>query len=290
MMAQSYSSLPALSDRQFAEWQQLIEARTGLDFSLHRSILQSGLHRCLRAADAFDCDALFERIRHQSDGMPEWQLLIECIAIRETSFFRQPEAFDLVRNYLYKRALEVPVLDLWSVGCATGEEAYGLAMAANDAVESQGAACRFGVLGSDICPDALKQARSGQFSQRRLERLPEAMRRRYLVDVEDGAQVVDSLRQRVCFAQANLLQVERLPALPMDVIFCQNVLVYFRRWRTRHVLDALVERLKPGGLLVLGPGEAAHWQHPALVKVPQVLLRQVHGGVTAWLRESAADV
>jgi len=65
----------------------------------------------------------------------------------------------------------------------------------------------------------------------------------------------------------------------MDVIFCQNVLVYFRRWRTKQVLDALVERLKPGGLLVLGPGEAAQWQHPAVV-------RTTHAGVSAWLRRN----
>lgn len=290
MMAQSYSSLPALSDRQFAEWQQLIEARTGLDFSLHRSILQSGLHRCLRAVDEFDCDALFERIRQLPDGMPEWQQLVECIAIRETSFFRQPAAFDLVRDYLYRRAPQVSNLDLWSVGCATGEEAYGLAMAANDAIEAQGAACRFGVLGTDICADALRQARSGQFSQRRLERLPDIMCKRYFVQADGNARVVDALRQRLCFMQANLLQIEALPALPMDVIFCQNVLVYFRRWRTKHVLDALVERLKPGGLLVLGPGEAAHWQHAELVRVPPALLRHAQGGVTAWLRQSAADV
>lgn len=297
MMAQSYSSLPALSDRQFAQWQQLIEARTGLDFSLHRSILQSGLHRCLRAAGEFDGDALFRRIQGLPDGMPEWQMLVECITIKETSFFRQPEAFDLVRNYLYKRALEVSSLDLWSVGCATGEEAYGLAMAANDVIETHGASCRFGVLGSDISQDALRQARSGRFLQRRLERLPDPLCRRYFVAVGDDTangtvQVVESLRQRVCFAQANLLQVERLPALPMDVIFCQNVLVYFRRWRTKHVLDALVERLKPGGLLVLGPGEAAHWQHAELIKWPQgsQVQKPPQGGVTAWLRRPPADV
>ncbi len=88
------------------------------------------------------------------------------------------------------------------------------------------------------------------------------------------------LRGRVCFNQGNLLQIERMPALPMDVIFCQNVLVYFRRWRIKQVLDALATRLKPGGLLVVGPGEAPQWQHPELV-------RTQHEGVTAWLRRAA---
>ena len=225
MMAQSYSSLPALGDRQFAAWQQLIEARTGLDFSLHRSILQSGLHRAMRHAGQFDCDAYFDDVQHQPDGTPAWQALIECIAIKETSFLRQPAAFELVRQYLYQRAPMVASLDLWSVGCATGEEAYGLAIAANDAIETQAADCRFGVIGSDICPDALRQARSGLFARRRLERLPDIMRRRYFLKVDtsrvdgskrDGSapeaggeceQIVADLRQRVCFMQANRLQI-----------------------------------------------------------------------------------
>jgi type IV pilus assembly protein PilK len=280
MMAQSYLPLPALSDRQFAEWQQLIEARTGIDLSQYRSILQSGLSRRLRSVGAIEYDRYFALIQQQPEGVAEWQALVACIAIKETSFFRQPAAFELVRDYLRKRVVGAASVDLWSVGCATGEEAFGLAMAANDAIEGQQARCCYGVMGTDLCVEALQQARSGRFPTKRLDRVPEGMRRRYFdADGERAQQAVASLRERVCFLQANLLEIERLPVLPMDVIFCQNVLVYFRRWRTKQILDALVERLKPGGLLVLGPGEAAQWQHPAL-------LRTAHAGVSAWLRRT----
>jgi chemotaxis methyl-accepting protein methylase len=134
------------------------------------------------------------------------------------------------------------------------------------------------VLATDLCADALQQAREGHFRAKRLEQIPETLRRRFFVaQDEQSYRVSPALQRRICFAQTNLLDIEHLPALLMDVIFCQNVLVYFRRWRAKLVLDALVDRLKPGGLLVLGPGEAAHWQHPALV-------RMTHQGVTAWLR------
>lgn len=278
-MTQSYAPLPALSDRQFVEWQQLIEARTGIDFSLHRSILQSGLTRRMHHLHGIEYDAYFDLVqRQQPDGRAEWQSLVACIAVKETSFFRQLAAFELVQNYLRKRVLKVGSVDLWSVGCATGEEAFGLAMAANNAIEGQRAQCHYGVLGSDLCAEALQQARTGRFAAKRLERIPAALGKRYFVaDGESFVQAVSSLRERICFLQANLLEIENLPALPMDVIFCQNVLVYFRRWRTKRVLDALVERLKPGGLLVLGPGEAAQWQHPALTRLDCA-------GVSAWLR------
>ena len=283
MRAWLHSSLPALTDEQFAAWQQLIETRTGIDFSQHRSILQGGLYRRLREIGEVDVEAYFALVSHPREGLVEWQQLLDSVAVKETSFFRQGAAFELVRNYLRKRVGNAQTLDLWSVGCATGEETYSLAMVASDVIEQHRAKCFLGVLATDMCAEALQLARSGCYREKRLEQVPDTLRRRFFVREGEHYRVSPALQQRICFAQVNLLEVERLPVLPMDVIFCQNVLVYFRRWRTKQVLDALVARLKPGGLLVLGPGEAAHWQHPALV-------RTAHQGVSAWLRRSEEPV
>jgi type IV pilus assembly protein PilK len=278
MQAWLQPALPALSDQQFADWQQLIESCTGIDFSQHRPILQGGLSRRLRQLEQTDYDAYFDQVTRWPDGLAEWRRLLDCIAVKETSFFRQPAAFELVRNYLRKRVHKTPSIDIWSVGCSTGEEAYGLAMVATDVIERESANCFLGVVATDLCTDALQRARVGWFRAKRLEQIPEGLRRRFFaMENEQFYRALPALQRRICFAQTNLLDVEHLPTLPMDVIFCQNVLVYFRRQRVKQVLDALVERLKPGGLLVLGPGEAAHWQHPALV-------RTSHQGVTAWLR------
>lgn len=290
MKAWSLSAAPDLSDDQYADWLQLVEQRTGIDFSLHRSILQTGLRRRLRELDRTDYEAYFQQVSAVPEGLAEWQFLLAHLTVKETSFFRQPAAYELVRAWLRKR-LQRPVetsLDLWSVGCSTGEEPYSLAITANEAIAFSGQPTYFGVLATDICAQALQQARTAQYSGRRLERLSESLRRRYF-EPRDAAgdepqfQVSETLRKRVCFNLGNLLQLERMPVLPMDVIFCQNVLVYFRRERTKQILDALTDRLKPGGLLVVGPGEAAHWQHPAMVRTQQE-------GVTAWLRRTESPV
>jgi chemotaxis methyl-accepting protein methylase len=288
MRAWLHSSLPALTDQQFASWQQLIETRTGIDFSQHRAILQGGLYRRLRELGEIDVDAYFAQVSHPREGVVEWQQLLDRISVKETSFFRQSAAFELVRNYLRERVAQAgdkgaQTLDLWSVGCATGEETYSLAMVASDVIERHGGRCFLGVLATDMCAEALQLARAGSYREKRLEQVPDTLRLRYFVREGQQYRVSPALQQRICFAQSNLLDLERLPVLPMDVIFCQNVLVYFRRWRTKQVLDALVARLKPGGLLVLGPGEAAHWQHPELV-------RTAHQGVSAWVRRSAEPV
>ena len=66
----------------------------------------------------------------------------------------------------------------------------------------------------------------------------------------------------------NVLELAKAPISGMDVIFCQNLLIYFRRWRRREILNRLAERLAPGGLMVLGVGEVVGWQHPDLDPVP----------------------
>ncbi len=291
MTAWSQSFLPALSDDQFDNWLKLVEERTGIDFSQHRSILQSGLSRRLRELDRSDFDAYYDEVVQVPQGLGEWQLLLATLTVKETSFFRQPAAYDLVRGYLRKRLQTLGnnvALDLWSVGCSTGEEPYSLAITASEALAISGKPTYFGVLATDICPAALASARAGIYGKRRLENLSDSLRRRHFAPVEipgsnePGYQVNANLRNRVGFNLGNLLHLERMPALPMDVIFCQNVLVYFRRWRSKQVLDTLASRLKPGGLLVLGPGEAPHWQNPSVV-------RAQYEGVTAWIKRADAE-
>ncbi|HAO75371.1 MAG TPA: methyltransferase, partial [Pseudomonas sp.] len=75
------------------------------------------------------------------------------------------------------------------------------------------------------------------------------------------------LAARVCFARLNVLELANSPISGMDVIFCQNLLIYFRRWRRRDILNRLAECLAPGGLLVIGVGEVVGWQHPDLLPV-----------------------
>src|SRR5690606_37172354 len=73
-----------------------------------------------------------------------------------------------------------------------------------------------------------------------------------------------SLRERCCFSQVNILNLASYPLHSLQVIYCQNVLIYFRRWRRREILNNLAERLAPGGILVIGLGEMVDYQHPLL--------------------------
>ena len=146
-------------------------------------------------------------------------------------------------------------------------------MAANDCIQSLQAEVFFGVTATDICLASLSEARRGVYSARAIERLSPKMQKLYFEDVEskNGFQqkkgIKTFLKQRVCFVQANIIEFGDLPIANMDIIYCQNVLIYFKRWRQKAVLDELVERLKLNGLLVVGMGEAVDWSNDKLQRV-----------------------
>lgn len=278
----TYKTSPELSDIQFGQWRELLEQRTGIHFSLHKSILQAGLYRRMQEIRCDDYEEYFQHVQAGPAGLFEWGELLNRITIRETRFFRDRSSFDFLHDYLLQRLAESGTrsgtLELWSAGCATGEEAYSLAIQAEECVELAGARVYYGVTGTDISSAALAHAREGVYRERQLEHLPEALCERVTTDFGHGRRrVSNALRERVCFVQANLMQSQRLPMIAMDVIYCQNVLIYFSRTSQKDVLDSFVERLKPGGLLIVGHGETQHWRHPQLARVRSP-------GVQAYIR------
>ncbi len=85
---------------------------------------------------------------------------------------------------------------------------------------------------------------------------------------QDGQyQVVPVLRDRVCFTRLNILELAQAPIRALDIIFCQNLLIYFRRWRRRELLNQLAKRLAPDGVVMIGLGEIMDWDNPLLEPV-----------------------
>jgi type IV pilus assembly protein PilK len=269
-------ALPPISDEQFELWQTLIEARTGMTVGpTRRSFLETNLAIRMREIGLSDYEAYYEQLMAGPVAEREWAILVDRLAVQETSFFRHPSSFALVRSYLAERLLnkerQIKSLHLWSVGCSTGEEPYSLAMQLDAQLqEIKRSNVYFGVTATDISLPTLARARIGRYGERRLHNVPVAWKERYFQAVPEHPrelQVTDAVKKKVAFVQLNIMELDRAPLSDMDVIFCQNVLIYFRRFRKRDILANLAARLAPGGLLVLGVGEAADWTHPALSRV-----------------------
>lgn len=271
-MGWSLRTLPRLSDEQFARWSKLLEERTGMQLvPQHRALLESQLSGRMHEIGLEDYDLYYERVTLGSQCMLEWTLIIDRIAVKETSFFRHRPSLEYVRRYLQNKINNQTLdqsFDVWSIGCATGEEAYSLAMVINDCFELAALNPYYGITAFDLSVTALATARKGRYHKRKVEVVKADELKRYTKQLNDGNyEIMSRVRERVCFTQANIIHHNKLPAISVDVIFCQNLLVYFRRWLRRDILNALVEHLKPGGILVTGLGEVIDWEHPQMQRI-----------------------
>lgn len=271
-MVVSVNQAPELSEKAFLVWQDIIEERLGLQLPDQRkSFLKTCLSIRMREVGFDDYLSYYDFVREGDTGLIEWNRLIDRLMVQETRFFRDPAAYALVKDHLKRRVKEGNTsLSLWSVGCSTGEEPFSLAMTAAEVIAGLNAEqnVRFGVTATDISRNALNQAKTGQFNKRRIELVGEQLAEKYFENVSDSFQVKQNIRDRVCFVRLNLLELAGSPLQNVDIIYCQNVLIYFRKWRRKDIVTELANRLAPGGMLVLGLGEMVDWQHEDLMRVP----------------------
>ncbi|WP_371923576.1 protein-glutamate O-methyltransferase CheR [Pseudomonas sp. OIL-1] len=263
-----------MDDTQFRQWQALLESRTGVCVGDQRRLfLQTSLCARMREKQMTDYQTYYEHVTQGAIGAIEWSALLDNVTVRETSFMRHRPSFDCVTRHLQQRLSSVSEkrpLHLWSVGCASGEEAYSLAVTTAQCLRSAGMnEDGFGIWASDISPKALEQGRVARYSTARLGGLTQTERSTWFSALRDGRyEVIPALRDRVCFTRLNILELAQAPIRDLDIIFCQNLLIYFRRWRRRDLLNLLASRLAPGGMLVIGLGEIVDWKNPLLERVP----------------------
>ncbi len=268
----SLKSLPDMSEQQFLLWQQLLETRTGIFVTEQRkSYLQSSLMQRMRELEYDDYQVFYDHIVNSPMGKIEWLKLVDRLTVQETRFFRDPAAFKYVAQYIKDRQAKFDKknpLDIWSVGCSSGEEVYSLAMLSQEVLKPFNKTKFCMVTGTDISVPVLNKARQGIYSQRRIDLLSEHYKENYFSTLDAGqSEIVAGIKYNTCFAQVNILQLDEVAKSLRDIIYCQNVLIYFRRWRRQEILNHLVERLSPGGLLLIGMGEMVDWHHPELESV-----------------------
>ena len=266
------SAHPHMDDVEFERWVRLLEARTGVTVPPERKpFLVTGLRRRMRETGHTEFQRYYDELLDGARGAMEWASLVDHLTVHETHFFRHPPSLQLIRDHWLPQWLQAApedqTLHALSVGCSTGEEAYSLAMVLDAALSQVLPQRRYGVTATDVSQPALALARQAVYPRNRLDEIPQAYREHA---IEPGGgdtfRISEKLRKRVGFACVNLLHASRAPLRRLDLIYCQNVLIYFARERRGELLDGLARLLRPNGLLVLGPGEITGWTHPQLAR------------------------
>lgn len=264
----SVAEYPSISDEELPRWERWIENATGIVLNGRKHVLEQGIYPRLLACGMSSLDEYRRLIDFGQSGGLEKAALIDQLTVKDSSFFRNEQAMEAVGDYLLRLAREVEKEDyelrIWSVGCALGQEAYSLAMIA--AEQFQYTEQRWQVLGTDISPTAVIHARHGVYTEKQLGAVSLARRGQFFEHCESGWGIAPALKQQVRFGTSNLRDLDNCPYRGQDVIFCQNVLIYFREDMVHEILDQFVERLNPGGLLVLGAGEAPDWKSSRVVR------------------------
>jgi chemotaxis protein methyltransferase CheR len=249
-----------LADSTYPALKQYVLDHTGLDYYAPRDEdFATRLGRRLAALHPRNCADYLRRLH--ADAL-ELDALVGELTIGETYFFRQVEHFDLLRAVILPELLranrDTRELRIWSAGCATGAEPYSIAILLAQDFAGAFEDWRVTILGTDINPGFLDQARAGRFSRWALRDIPENLLAAYFL--HDGKHWIlhSAIRDAVSFRYHNLTDDLSHPApdgLPFDLILCRNVTIYFSADRIRRLAARFHELLRPGGWLLPGHAE-----------------------------------
>ncbi|MEL7279161.1 MAG: chemotaxis protein CheB [Pseudomonadota bacterium] len=232
---------------------KLIDEENGHDFSSYKpGTLVRRIDRRMTLLRDPTVASFIERLE---ENRYERTHLLQDFLIGVTQFFRNPEAFDRLRQDAI-----LPLLNrdqdrfrVWVPGCATGEEAFSIAILFHEAMDAAGDRRSFQVFGTDIDAAALFHARAGGFTESQLETLSEDRRKRFFVRNEDQYYITPALRENCVFAPHNLIQDP--PFSRIDLISCRNLMIYLNADMQANIIPRFHYALNKKGFLFLGPSE-----------------------------------
>ena len=239
-----------ITDREFARVRELALRLAGISIPETKKTLIIGRWGRRLAQHSLTNFADYLDLLSEGDR-EELQIALDLLTTNETSFFREPKHFELLRNEILPAVQPGGQFRVWSAACSSGEEAYSVAMLL--AAELRGG--NWDVFGTDISARVIDAARSGLYGVERADQIsPEYLRRFCLKGngPQAGKFMIDrALRDRVKFARANLN--EPMPDFgQFDVILLRNVMIYFNTVTKQRVMKHLLPALKPGGYFITG--------------------------------------
>ncbi|KPV39460.1 chemotaxis protein CheR [Thiohalorhabdus denitrificans] len=234
-----------------------LRERTGNDFSGYKqSTLLRRLERRMHVHRIEDPE---EYADYLARNPAETDLLFREVIISVTNFFRDPEAWEALADgflpdQLRAAADEEREFRAWVIGCATGEEAYTLAILVTECMERLERRPPVQIFATDVDSMAIDTARGGRYAAGIAEDLTEERLARFFVAEQDAYRVSKEIRDMVVFAEHNALRDP--PFTRLDLVSCRNLLIYLERDLQRELLPLFRHALRPLGLLFLGASES----------------------------------
>ena len=234
----------------------LLREQTGHDFSPYK---KNTLHRRIeRRMGLHQIDSMADYVKYLQANPQERDLLFKELLIGVTSFFRDPAAWEELRDRVLPDLIAArpgQTLRAWVAGCSTGEEAYSLAIVFKEALDAIRPAVRrtLQIFATDLDRDAIDKARVGAFPENIAGDVSAERLSRFFSKEETGWRVKGEIREMVIFAPHNLIMDP--PFTKLDLLTCRNLLIYLEPAMQKKLFPLFHYSLQHGGILVLGSAE-----------------------------------
>ena len=243
-----------LAPQEFEQIRQLAYRTFGLDLKVGKEELVSARLRKLVRGGGFHSFQDYYRSIVQDRTGASLLAMIDALATNHTSFLREPDHFQFLRDRVIPGLGTRDPIEVWSAACSTGEEVWTLAMVLNEALPHR----RVRITASDISNKALSFAQRAVYPVERCRGVSAAWLSRYFA--AEGRppvsyQIAPALRAQAAFRRLNLIESYSWPH-PFPIIFCRNVMIYFDRQTQERVIAGLSQHLEPGGYLFVGHAES----------------------------------
>ncbi len=247
-----------------------------------KTMLQCRLQKRMRELKILSykeyCDFVFSK-HGQEDEIYQ---MIDVVSTNKTDFFREPAHFDFLKNTilpeLNKNDSSKSFVKVWSAGCASGEEAYTIAMVMSEFKENN-PDFDFKILGTDISNQILSKAVNAIYPLNKVSDIPLNLKKKYLLKSKDKTlakvRIVPDLRAKVKFVRLNLIEENYNVQEKYDIIFCRNTLIYFDKETQEKVVFKLINELKNNGYFILGHSESLINMDTPLKQVRPTVYRKI---------------
>jgi len=245
-----------LSDAQIERILALLRSRTGRDFSEYKT--SSVRRRLARRMNLHQMTSAEEYLQYLQYNSHEIDLLFQELLITVTQFFRDPEVWQALADKALPRLL--PKLNdnepfrAWVVGCATGEEAYSLAILLHDFFKAHDRHPQLQIFATDLDERSINIARAGLYSQGIAADVDAGRLERYFIPEDGHYRVHKEIRESVVFAVQDVTRDP--PFMNLDLVSCRNLFIYMNNTLQERIVPMFHYILKPQGLLLLGPSES----------------------------------
>lgn len=213
----------------------ILRSYSGIDFSSYKE--NTIIRRIDRRIKVNRLDGLSSYLKFVSESDQEKDILFKEMLIGVTSFFRDEEAFERLREKVF------PYLDyskgtirIWSAGCSTGEEVYSIAISLAEYMEANQINCDVKIFATDIDQKALEFGGTGYYSESLISDVDPEIVAKYFIKKTEGYQIVDTIRKMVVFARHNILKDP--PFSKLDLLVCRNLFIYFKNFEQQNILSS----------------------------------------------------